>query len=61
MLDELSCHIDTPGPDGDTALHLAALYSFPECVKILLAKGADAGVVNEVDGTTPLHDAAASG
>lgn len=52
--------IDTRGPDGDTCLHIACLYGNQEVVELLLAKGADAGAVNTEDGSTPLHDAAAS-
>mmetsp|Transcript_8427 Transcript_8427/g.21047 ORF Transcript_8427/g.21047 Transcript_8427/m.21047 type:complete len:226 (-) Transcript_8427:3177-3854(-) len=53
--------VNTPGPDGDSALHLAALFGHESIVKTLLERGADAGRVNEEDGSTPLHDAAASG
>lgn len=53
--------VDTPGPDGDTALHLAALYGRLECVRLLLEAGAHAAARNPEDLTTPLHDAAAGG
>jgi ankyrin repeat protein len=53
--------VDTPGPDGDTALHLACLYGHQQCVELLLQEGAKADPVNPEDGTTPLHDAAAGG
>lgn len=53
--------INTPGPDGDTALHLACLYGHLQCVEVLLQEGAKADVVNTQDGTTALHDAAAGG
>eukprot|EP00878_Enallax_costatus_P005784 GHUV01006065.1.p1 GENE.GHUV01006065.1~~GHUV01006065.1.p1 ORF type:complete len:240 (+),score=79.69 GHUV01006065.1:122-841(+) len=53
--------IDTPGPDGDTALHLACLYGHLPCVELLLREGANADVVNSEDGTTAVHDAAAGG
>ncbi|KAF6264846.1 ankyrin repeat-containing domain protein [Scenedesmus sp. NREL 46B-D3] len=53
--------VDTPGPDGDTALHLACLYGHQQCVELLLREGATADPVNPEDGTTPLHDAAAGG
>ncbi|KAF8067205.1 Espnl [Scenedesmus sp. PABB004] len=53
--------LDTRGPDGDTALHLAALYGHADCAAHLLAAGAAADAVNPDDGTTPLHDAAAGG
>lgn len=53
--------INTPGPDGDSALHLAALYGHLPCVKALLAAGALPGIVNLADGSTVLHDAAAGG
>ena len=50
-----------PGPDGDSALHLACLYGHLECVKLLLSGGAAADVLNPDDGSTALHDAAAGG
>ncbi|KXZ43702.1 hypothetical protein GPECTOR_82g236 [Gonium pectorale] len=53
--------INTPGPDGDTALHLACLFGHMDCVRALLAGGADANAVNLEDGSTALHDAAAGG
>lgn len=53
--------LDTPGPDGDTALHLACLYGHLDCVKLLLQEGAKVDVVSAEDETTPLHDAAAGG
>lgn len=54
--------INTPGPDGDTALHLASLYGHLGCVQLLLdAGGADAAAINPDDGTSALHDAAAGG
>lgn len=53
--------LDTPGPDGDTALHLACLYGHAQCVELLLQEGARADVINAEDGTTALHDAAAGG
>lgn len=33
--------------DGDTALHWAAFYNFPEVVKVLLESGADSGAVGQ--------------
>eukprot|EP00879_Flechtneria_rotunda_P005069 GHRR01005346.1.p1 GENE.GHRR01005346.1~~GHRR01005346.1.p1 ORF type:complete len:287 (+),score=90.79 GHRR01005346.1:125-862(+) len=53
--------IDTPGPDGDIALHLASLYGHLRCVSLLLEQRASPDPVNAEDGTTPLHDAAAGG
>eukprot|EP00850_Spirogloea_muscicola_P003848 SM000016S01836 [mRNA] locus=s16:95839:97779:+ [translate_table: standard] len=58
--DLLTVGVDTPADDGDTALHLACLYSHPACVQTLLAAGASPQATDE-DGSTPLHDAAASG
>jgi ankyrin repeat protein len=53
--------VNTPGPDGDTALHLACLYGHQQCAELLLQQGAKADAVNPEDGSTPLHDAAAGG
>jgi len=53
--------VSLPGPDGDSALHLCALYGRAACARRLLDAGADAGAVNPDDGTLPLHDAAAGG
>eukprot|EP00775_Hariotina_reticulata_P012597 gene12597-12729_t len=53
--------INTPGPDGDTALHLACLYGNLQCVEKLLDAGSSPNVINPEDKTTPLHDAAAGG
>jgi len=48
------------GPDGDTALHLAALYGHTDCFFALLEAGADPRAVDQ-DKSTVLHDAAAGG
>ncbi|KAG2430177.1 hypothetical protein HXX76_010276 [Chlamydomonas incerta] len=61
VLKDFKADINTPGPDGDTALHLACLYGHEDCVLALLAGGADANAVNKEDGSTALHDAAAGG
>jgi ankyrin repeat protein len=45
--------------DGNTPLLLAAVYAGPECVELLLKKGADVNAVNK-RGVTPLHRAATS-
>lgn len=55
-----SVDVDARGPDGDTALHLAALYGHAEAVRALLAAGASPRSIDG-DGGTPLHDAAAGG
>jgi ankyrin repeat protein len=60
-LKETQYTVNTPGPDGDTAMHLASLYGHQQCVELLLQEGATADPVNPDDGTTPLHDAAAGG
>lgn len=60
-LKETAYNLDTPGPDGDTALHLACLYGRRDCAELLLQEGCKADPVNPEDGTTPLHDAAAGG
>jgi len=53
--------INTPGPDGDTALHLACLYGHLQCVQKLLDAGSSPNAINPEDKTSPLHDAAAGG
>lgn len=53
--------VNAPGPDGDTALNLACLYGHGQCVEVLLRYGADPTRVNQQDGSTVLHDAAAGG
>ncbi|ACO69540.1 predicted protein, partial [Micromonas commoda] len=59
-LPALSVSVDTTGPDGDTALHLASLYGHARCVEMILAAGASV-TVRDADGGTPLHDASAGG
>lgn len=60
LLPELSVSVDTPNCDGDTALHLTALYGHTGCARILLDAGARADIRDENEGV-PLHDAAAGG
>lgn len=48
------------GPDGDTALHLAAVYGQASCVQALLESGADPTVKDNSSGLA-LHDAASGG
>jgi ankyrin repeat protein len=52
--------IDTIGPEGDTLLHLACLYSHEECVKLLLEYNASVHVRDE-DNSCVLHDSSAGG
>lgn len=48
------------GPDGFTALHLAAFFGHPEIVRTLLAHGANANsVAQNQSRVTPLHSAVA--
>jgi len=47
-------------PNGDTAIALAAKWGHPEVIGLLLEKGADATIANNV-GQTPLHLAADMG
>jgi ankyrin repeat protein len=60
LLPTLSVPVDTPGSDGDTALHLASLYGHVGCARILIDAGASPDTPDE-DGAIPLHDAAAGG
>lgn len=55
-----SC-VSLPGPDADTALHLASLYGRARVAALLLEAGADPLVENPEDKTLALHDAAAGG
>lgn len=61
QLKDTQFSINTPGPDGDTPLHIACLYGTTACVQQLLDHGCDPTAVNPEDGTTVLHDAAAGG
>ncbi|XP_045154751.1 arf-GAP with SH3 domain, ANK repeat and PH domain-containing protein 3 isoform X2 [Echinops telfairi] len=40
-------HLDAKAPDGNTALHCAAFYNQPDCLKLLLKGRASPGTVNE--------------
>lgn len=60
LLPTLQVSIDTRGPDGDSALHLACLYGHDRCAQLLLDAGAKADVADD-DDAVPLHDAAAGG
>ncbi|KAM9242894.1 arf-GAP with SH3 domain, ANK repeat and PH domain-containing protein 3 [Dugong dugon] len=44
-------HPDAKAPDGNTALHYAALYNQPSCLKLLLKGRASVGTVNEAGET----------
>lgn len=60
LFDMASLPIDTPGEDGDTALHMGCLYGQLAVVRECLRRGASATACDE-DGSTPLHDASAGG
>ena len=60
LLDQLGLHVDTPGEDGDTALHMACLHGHQAAVEECLKRGASVLACDE-DGSTPLHDACAGG
>ncbi|KAM6218814.1 arf-GAP with SH3 domain, ANK repeat and PH domain-containing protein 3 isoform 2-T2 [Rhynchocyon petersi] len=44
-------HLDAKAPDGNTALHCAALYNQPDCLKLLLKGRALVSAVNEAGET----------
>ncbi|XP_037684147.1 arf-GAP with SH3 domain, ANK repeat and PH domain-containing protein 3 isoform X6 [Choloepus didactylus] len=44
-------HLDARAPGGNTALHYAALYNQPDCLKLLLKGRAPVGTVNEAGET----------
>jgi hypothetical protein len=54
LLTALSVPLDTRGGDGDTALHLAALYGHLGCARVLLDGGARADIPDD-DGAVPLY------
>ena len=58
LLDEI--HVDATGEDGDTPLHMAALYGQLGAVEECLRRRADVKARDE-DRSTPLHDAVAVG
>lgn len=60
MLARLDVPVDTPGPEGETALQVACMWGRLDAATALLAAGADASIRDEDDGTL-LHDAAAVG
>lgn len=59
-LDAAGVGVDTPGDDGDTALHMGCLYGQLAVVQECLRRGACVTARDE-DNSTPLHDAAAGG
>ncbi|XP_064137521.1 arf-GAP with SH3 domain, ANK repeat and PH domain-containing protein 3 [Loxodonta africana] len=44
-------HLDAKAPDGNTALHYAALHNQPDCLKLLLKGRASVSAVNEAGET----------
>ncbi|XP_006883593.1 PREDICTED: arf-GAP with SH3 domain, ANK repeat and PH domain-containing protein 3 isoform X2 [Elephantulus edwardii] len=44
-------HLDAKAPDGNTAVHYAALYNQPDCLKLLLKGRASVSTVNEAGET----------
>ena len=51
--------INTPNKDGQTPLHLACVADKPECVKALIAAGANINLAGKDQGTV-VHTAAAT-
>ena len=60
LLDMNGLGVDTPGEDGDTALHIGCLYGKIEVVQECLRRGSVVTALDE-DRSTPLHDACAGG
>ena len=60
LLPLLSVPVETLGPHGDSALHVAAVYGRLTCVEVLLEYGHPANIADSDQGQ-PLHDAAAGG
>ncbi len=58
LLDKI--HVDATGDDGDTPLHMAALYGQLGAVEECLRRQANVNARDE-DRSTPLHDAVAGG
>ncbi|PFH34760.1 ankyrin repeat-containing protein [Besnoitia besnoiti] len=54
------CKLDTPDPDGNTALHWAATLNQPEAAEVLINRGAARNAVNHAR-ETPLHVALKEG
>lgn len=59
-LDAGGIAVDTPGEDGDTALHIGCLYGQLAVVEECITRGADVKAKDE-ENSTPLHDASAGG
>ena len=59
-LDAAGLQVDTPGEDGDTALHIGCLFGNVAVVQECLKRGANIQARDE-DNSTPLHDACAGG
>mmetsp|Transcript_43750 Transcript_43750/g.72710 ORF Transcript_43750/g.72710 Transcript_43750/m.72710 type:complete len:200 (+) Transcript_43750:32-631(+) len=60
LFDMYGLPVDTPGEDGDSALHIGCLYGQKAVVEECLRRGASVTARDE-DSSTPLHDACAGG
>ncbi|MDG2175957.1 MAG: ankyrin repeat domain-containing protein [Gammaproteobacteria bacterium] len=54
LLLEAGADVNVPGPDGSSALHIAAKALHPKIIRALVANGADIDALNK-DGETTLH------
>jgi hypothetical protein len=60
MFYETNVNINTTQPDGDTLLHIAAIWGDTEAIKLLIENGANVNAKGDM-GCTPLYEAISFG